>query len=694
MKSKARMFASVLVILMLGSVAFGAPTFQPGRDVSNPVPGEILVGFKADVTPDQIDAAVKAAGGIVLGKTSFPRTQIVRLKLVPDNQEAKDQAISSLKANDLVKYAEPHVKRWAHGTRNPGGGGVNAQAGDPLLYAQWGYYDIGANWVSPPSGTTSPLVAVVDTGVDYTHPDLVGRVVKGYDFVNADADPMDDYGHGTHVSGIIAAAANNGYGIAGVGWKSKILAIKALNSQGWGTDWEIAQAIRFAANNASVKVINMSLGGGYSSTEEEAVNYAVVTKKKLLVASAGNDYSDIAPFPAGFADPVAYPEFAGRVLAVAAHDVTQCKADFSNYGTWVSITAPGVDVLSTVPPSLGYTGFDSWSGTSMSAPHVTGAAAAAWERSPSLSNTQVAALITQNNAAFPGFELVRDDVCWPADGSTFDRLDLMHMFEADYFEDPETTTRSFIYGFAFNAENGEPLAGAKVTAKRGATVAGTDYVSYYGERTYFYPDNLNAAEGYGLFSVLTESGTNSVKLKKAGFSPSAFTGLDVLPDSGYYLGNIPVPPNSGKYWLAVTWDNFYSGALYDSYLSVPDYDWISYLNVGDLSGFPWAKVLWDSDDLIDQIYGTRRAFSEVIRIKKTVSGDYWYYIDDWWNGAGSTSWFESGIKVYIFRWDPVTLTPKLVKTYTPDTATGDAGEYWDICTITGNNINDINNITD
>ena len=686
MKSKAWMFASVLTVLVFGSTVFAAPTFQPRPEVGNHVPGEILIGFNANATVDQMDAAVKGVGGSVLGKTSFPQTKVRRVKLVSISQEAMDQAISGLKANPLVKYAEPNIIRWAHGARNPGGGNVDAQTGDPLLYAQWGYFDIGANWVSPYSGANSPLVAVIDTGVDYTHPDLVGKVVKGYDFVNADADPMDDYGHGTHVSGVIAAVANNGYGIAGIAWKSKILAIKALSSGGWGSDYDIALALNYAANNPSVKVINMSLGGGYSDLEYDAVSYAVVTKKKLLVASAGNDNSSTPSFPAGFADPAAYPEFSGRVLAVAAHDISQCRAGFSNYGSWVSVTAPGVDVWSTLPPSMGSTGFASWSGTSMAAPHVTGAAAAAWERYPTYNNMQVANLITTNDANYAGLTgLNRDDICWPSDGSTFERLDLLHMFDASYFEDPYASDKGFIYGFVFNAENGEPLAGAKVTAKQGPTVTGTDYVSYYGERTYFDTDGF-ATTGYGLFSVLTKTGTNSVTFTKNGFSPPALTGLDVDPNYGTYAGNIPVPPNRPYYWLVVTWNYGYPDAFYDSFLWVEDTDTYYWNNPGTLNAAPWVKHLWDSDSLDYNL----RDYSEVIRIKKILPGkDYWFYVADWWNGAGSTYWNTSGIKAYIFRWDAATAKPKLVHTVTPPLA--GAGDVWDICDIVGNSIT-INNL--
>jgi thermitase len=691
MKNKVWMLACALMVVLFSSTVLAAPTFEPRAELGKHVPGEILVGFKANSTADQINAAVKGVGGSVIGGISFTATKLRRVKLAPSSQEAMDQAISALKANALVKYAEPNIIRWIHGTRGSGGRGIDAQSGDPLLWAQWGYYDIGANWVSPYAGTNSPLVAVIDTGVDYTHPDLVGKVVKGYDFVNADADPMDDHGHGTHVSGVIAAATNNAYGIAGIAWKSKILAIKALSSAGWGSDYDIALALHYAGNNASVKVINMSLGGGYSDTEYDAVYYAVVTKKKLLVASAGNENTNVPSYPGGLADPVNFPEFEGRVLAVAAHDSTQCRASFSNYGSWVSVTAPGVDVLSTVPPATGSTGFASWSGTSMAAPHVTGAAAAAWERYPSFNNIQVANLITQNNAAAPGFELVRDDpdplvACWPMDGSTFERLDLLHMLDASFFESGD---KGGIFGFAFNAENGEPLAGAKVTAKQGTTVTGTDYVPYYGALTYYYPDAI-ATEGYGLFNVLTEAGTSSLTFTKTGFTPPVFTGVDVSPDSWTYLGNVPVPPNKPYYWLAVTWDYGYPDAYYDSYLWAEYDDTVYYYNnTGTLNAAPWVKLLWDSDNLDYNL----RDYSEVFRISKLISGkEYYYWVADWWNGALSESWNYSGIKAYIFRWDAVNAKPKLFTTVTPPP--GSMGAYWDICSIVGNSIVIINEVYD
>ena len=235
----------LLIRLLIGiplasSLAWAERMVSPRADVGSHVPGEVVVGFRPDATEEQIKAIVSSMGGEVTGKSNLPRTKIRKVRLPSATQSILDEAINILKTNPAVRYAEPNRIKWLHGN------------GAPLLYQQWGYYDVGADWTSPPSSTTVPLVAVIDTGVDYTHPDLVGKIIKGRDFINADNDPMDDYGHGTHVSGIITARVNNGYGIAGISPKSQVLAIKAISSQGYGSDFDIAQALTYAANYSGV----------------------------------------------------------------------------------------------------------------------------------------------------------------------------------------------------------------------------------------------------------------------------------------------------------------------------------------------------------------------------------------------------------------------------------------------------------
>jgi thermitase len=693
-----RLLLSVILILLI-PVSFAIAVDQNQR-VDGYVPGEILIGFQPDVSLCQIQAIVTNIGGQIIGEIDLPDVKIRRVKLSSTTQSAMDATVNSLKTNqtyqDKIKYVEPNIIQRAFGDRTAGYAGILSQSSDPLLWDQWGYYDIGANWLNAPTTTTAPIIAIIDTGVDCTHPDLSGKVIKGYDYVNADTDPMDDYSHGTHVAGIAAAKANNAFGIAGVSCNSKILAVKVLNSQGWGTAFDISKGIIYAADYAGVKVLNMSLGGDYSSTEESAVYYAVNTKKKLLVAAAGNGDSNTQIYPAGFAAPnPAHPEygsFPGKVLAVAAHDTDHCRAIYgggqaSNYGTWVSITAPGVGILSTVPNSMGTGGFDSWSGTSMASPFVAGAAAAAWVKYPTYKNTDIASLITTNTDTVDR----TDPACWPngPDDGTFQRLDLVNMLLPSFYN---TCDNRAIYGFALNAENGEPLAGAKVQTTYGVSVTGIDFVPYYGIIN-DPPGDTILDEGYGLFGLAlnypsTPLSPQNLKIKKTGYAKPTLPVPITQCDN--YAGNIPVPPNKSKYWLAVTWDYGYPGAYYDSFLYIPGYGTIGPVlgfDVGTLNAFPWAKHLWDSD------YGdgNLRDFSEVIRIKKTVSGTYLFYIWDWFNGIGSTSWSNSGIKVYIYRWDPATLTQKLVKTYTPPSG---AGQYWDICYINGNTITDINNLTD
>jgi thermitase len=666
MKKKRLWLLSILLAVFI-PFSFAFAVDDAPRRLGDRVPGEILIGFEPNVTSCQIQAVVSSIGGQVIDEVNLPDVKIRRVKLSSTAPSAIDAAINSVKTNktlqDKIKYVEPNIIQKIFGDA-----GILSQSSDPLLSQQWGYYDIGANWLNAPPAT-APIIAVIDTGVDYTHPDLKGKVIKGYDYVNSDADPMDDHGHGTHVSGIAAAITNNAYGIAGISWNSKILAVKVCNPQGSCSGFDIVKGIQYAADYPGVKVLNMSLGGGYSAAEESAVEYAVNTKKKLLVASAGNDNTDVKSYPAGLATDYGLD---GKVLAVAAHGTDHCKASFSNYGNWVSITAPGVDILSTVPPSLGSEGFDSWDGTSMASPFVAGAAAAVWAKYPTYTNTQIANLITTNTAELYD-PLVRDGSCWPNDGSTFERLEILHVLDPSHYE---LCTKTAILGYALDAETGEPLSGAKITTKQGTTVTGTDYVPYYGTVTYL--DDSIYSEGYGLFQVLVSpTGFQNLTITKSKYAKLTLTNIDTEACYWSYAGTIPVPPNKSKYWLAITWDYGYGGDPYSSILWVPNYGYVYWSDPGNLNALPWTKWFWNSYSY----EGNLRQYSESIRIKKTVTGEYVFFATDW--ASGSATWATSGIKAYIYRWDPVTLTQKLVATFTPPAGTG---EYWCICKINGNTV--------
>ena len=246
---------------------------------------------------------------------------------------------------------------------------------------------------------TSIVTAVIDTGVDYTHPDLASNIwtntdevagngidddgngfvddVRGWDFVNNDSDPMDDNGHGTHVAGTIGAVGNNGIGVTGVAWTASIMPLKFLDQSGSGSLSDAIKAIQYARVNGA-KIINASWGGGgFSSALQSAISQ-FITSGGLFVAAAGNEATnnDVTP---------SYPANYQGVISVGASTRTDTRASFSNYGTSVDVFAPGQSILSTLPGNR----YGSLSGTSMATPQVAGALALLWGQNPTLSATTI-----------------------------------------------------------------------------------------------------------------------------------------------------------------------------------------------------------------------------------------------------------------------------------------------------------------
>ena len=200
------------------------------------------------------------------------------------------------------------------------------------------------------------------------------KFVKGYDFVNNKVDASDDNGHGTHVAGTIAQSTNNGYGVAGIAYEANIMPLKVLSGSGGGTIADIAEAIKFAADNKA-DVINMSLGGGgASSMMEEAIKYAH-SKGVVIIAAAGNEGSNSSSYPARYPD----------VISVSATNAAGDKTGYSNFGAGVDISAPGGEGMNesgsiwqntiNPDPSQAESVFAGFQGTSMAAPHVAGVAA-------------------------------------------------------------------------------------------------------------------------------------------------------------------------------------------------------------------------------------------------------------------------------------------------------------------------------
>ncbi|MCB0329941.1 MAG: S8 family serine peptidase [Bdellovibrionales bacterium] len=283
---------------------------------------------------------------------------------------------------------------------------VSAIPNDPAYGDLYGIQRIAAPqaW-NTNTGSDSVTVAVLDTGVDYTHPDLIDNIwtnpgeipgngvdddnngwiddLHGIDTYNNDGDPFDDHMHGTHCAGTIGAKGNNGTGVVGVNWNVKIMGLKFLSSGGGGSTYDAIAAIDYAIENGA-KVINGSFGGSfYSEVLKNAIQRAG-DAGVLFVAAAGNSTNDNdakSHYPSGFN--------LSNIIAVAATDQNDKLAWFSNYGaSTVDVAAPGVSIRSTVPG-----GYGSLSGTSMAAPHVTGLAALVLAQFPSYSATEVKNLI-------------------------------------------------------------------------------------------------------------------------------------------------------------------------------------------------------------------------------------------------------------------------------------------------------------
>jgi type VII secretion-associated serine protease mycosin len=247
---------------------------------------------------------------------------------------------------------------------------------DPYRVSQWALDETSFEAAWPLTNGAGAVVAVVDTGVQANHEDLVGTVLPGWDAVtNRPGATTDPNGHGTHVAGVIAAAAGNGKGIAGAAPGLRILPVRVLGANGSGSGADVLEGIIWAADHGA-DVINLSLGGGgEDSTYAAAIGYAV-DKGAVVVAAAGNEALE--------GNTPSYPGADPGAIAVAATTRSGTRASFSNYGSYVDLAGPGSAIYSTIP-----SGYASWSGTSMATPYVSAAAGLLAARHPDFSPTQI-----------------------------------------------------------------------------------------------------------------------------------------------------------------------------------------------------------------------------------------------------------------------------------------------------------------
>lgn len=335
-----------------------------------------VIGVELLFTPSPTIAARAATGA------SAYLARTYRLQLAPATDLA--MAVDVLRYNDAVEYAEPDY--IAHAALVPN---------DPEWGNQWAPDKINAPaaW-DITQGTNTTVIALIDSGIDLTHPDLIGRLwqnddipgngvdddqngkiddVNGWNFVEESNNLAATNDHGTQVAGVAGAASNNGLGVAGLCWQCPIMPLVAMQANGVANYSTIANAVAYAAANGAA-VINLSLGGyADSSLLRETIGDAATTA--VIVAAVGND-DGATPFY-----PAAYPD----VIAVAATATTDQKTIFSNYGPWVDIAAPGAEILTTTPG-----GYASPSGTSVAAPFVAGVAGLLKSLHPDWSPTLIA----------------------------------------------------------------------------------------------------------------------------------------------------------------------------------------------------------------------------------------------------------------------------------------------------------------
>ena len=359
---------------------------------------ELIVRFNGDATAaGRLDARDDAHTDL---EHTLPLQGMQLVSVDPGQPVAV--AERTLESDPDVLYAEPNAIREASLVPNDPyfpqlwallntGQSIRNVAGTPDADA-----DVAEAWDAHVTGST--IVAVIDTGVDSTHPDLAPNLLPGHDYVDGDDDPADLNGHGTHVAGTIAADRGNGIGVAGIADNAaKVMPIRVLDGTGAGAVSNVIQAYSYAFQHGA-KVVNLSLGSTDSSRAEHDAIAAFPTM--LFVAAAGNGGADgvgdnndaLGTYPCAYLLP--------NVLCVAASDNRDQLAPFSNYGTTsVDLAAPGVSIASTWPGG-GY----SWSsGTSMATPHVSGAAALLWSAAPGSLPTDISSAIMAGVDAAPAF---------------------------------------------------------------------------------------------------------------------------------------------------------------------------------------------------------------------------------------------------------------------------------------------------
>jgi subtilisin family serine protease len=690
-------------------------------DVARPgdiVPGEVVVVADTPAGRVRLLAMAERQRGLVARSYPHAGVQVWRaadaaalaaqLNQQPGIHAYANPKVSVIVPPEVLKDVQPLIEAGNAAAKDAAGGGTvtaNWTSADRSVSAQWALWMVKEPLApAPPTGVKG--IAIIDTGVDYTNPELRGRVVSVKDYVDDDTDAMDLQGHGTHVAGIAAAAAGNG-GIRGISPKSTIYAYRVLDEKGSGNLANVIAAIRDAADNPKVAVISLSLGayvpaGGPAFNDvAAAVDYAVLQKGKVVVAAAGNEANSDMYYRQwqGSAWRMV-PAAAPNSLTVGATTEADGRAWFSNYDitqssydgrttydwNFVDIVAPGTNILST---TLG-DGYERWSGTSMAAPLVAGAAARLWDSNLSWTSAMVSDRLIrtgQPRCAANGFPQCER------------RLDLYRALG-------KRVAGGFM-GRVLQGESGKPLAGVKVEALAGSLVKASTLTTTAG--FYVLPSLGSYSAGYrlrfsktGLVTRTTGSlGDRTARQVRMVADqpilpsrpstateenwrivvtwPSTSPGRDVQSMGGHYT----YEPNE-------TWNA--PGLEANAYLKTPTGDILGWANSGNLLAVPFARFPHDSwnDTPIETF---------ILRDQQAGTYRFWVSADaaDWCWGAIRYGKTDSPASTYPVS--PMVLVYKgdsLRASISATTAErdGDGTKYWNVLTLKGDVVSVVNRVSD
>jgi len=483
------LFARLSILILVISSCAEARAFQS-------VPGELIVKLKSETQTRSASDFHAIANSLqkYLGVRSLVTVRKLmttsRYAVLKVSEAQKAKAILLLNQDARVAYAEPNF--IYHTLEGP-----DYIPNDPDFSSLWGLRNTGqaepepsgtpgapgvlgadihvaSVWGEGITGSKKIRIAVIDTGIDYTHPELKDNVdaASGFNFVNNTANAMDDQNHGSHCSGTIGAIANNGIGVAGINWNVTMIPIKFLDSSGSGTADRALQAIQYATQLGVNVMSNSWGGGGFSQALLDAITEAK-NKGILFVVAAGNDSSDndLKPtYPANYS--------VDNVIAVAATDHQDKIASFSNFGrSTVHIAAPGVNILSTFMGG----GYGILSGTSMATPHISGMAALLWSVHPSYSYAQIKDTLLQSCDKIRGlshkvacggraniYNAVHGVFPKPSDPPEKDWKDVQISFQS-----PHPYENSQVYSFPIQVPNAKYI---RVVFDAFSTEAGYDFV--------------------------------------------------------------------------------------------------------------------------------------------------------------------------------------------------------------------------